>query len=308
MAKSRENSTAVPAEYEFYRGRFAPSPTGPLHFGSLVAAVASYADALHHNGEWLLRIDDVDEARAKSNAVELILKTLEFLGFEWSGTPVFQTDRIELYRSIINELLIKNRAFHCGCTRKEVDTAEQHASTSSIYPGTCRNGLPTGKKRRSIRLRVENREVNFIDRFAGPIRQNVSDEIGDFIIQRADGFVAYQLAVVVDDYIENITHILRGADLLSSTPRQIYLQEQLGFPCPIYGHIPLVIDQFGKKLSKNDGAPYLSSEHPNSQLLAAWKFLGQTLPDDHTETVSEFWCHARSTWNPSNMPVSVQHI
>ena len=308
MAKSSENPTSVSAENRFYRGRFAPSPTGPLHFGSLVAAVASYADALHHNGEWLLRIDDVDEARARSSAVDLILKTLEILGFEWSGKPAFQTDRIKLYKSVINELLINNRAFHCGCTRKEVDTTEQPALTSPIYPGTCRNGLPTGKKQRSVRLRVENKEVYFIDRFAGPIRQNVSDKVGDFIIQRADGFVAYQLAVVVDDYIENITHILRGADLLSSTPRQIYLQEQLGFPCPIYGHIPLVIDRFGKKLSKNDSAPYLSSEHPTSQLLTAWKFLGQIPPDGHAETVSDFWCHAGSTWNPSNIPVSVHHI
>ena len=295
-------------ENPFYRGRFAPSPTGPLHFGSLVAAVASYADALYHNGRWLLRIDNVDKVRNRPGAVDLILNSLESFGFEWSGKPTCQSDRIEVYKSVLDKLLTNNRAFHCGCTRKEMDTGKQSTSTSPLYPGTCRNGVPPGKLKRSIRLRVEDIEICFDDLFSGRFCQNLSKDIGDFVIRRADGLIAYQLAVVVDDYMENITHVLRGADLLDSTPRQLYLQRHLGFPSPAYGHIPLVTDSLGKKLSKNEGAPQLWLECPTLTLLAAWKFLGQVLPDNQIETVSDFWSNAKSNWCASNIPIVAPKI
>ena len=281
-----------------YRGRFAPSPTGDLHFGSLVSAVASYADALQHKGDWLLRFDNADQTRTRKDAIDSILRTLEVLGFEWSGKPAWQTDRIELYQDVLDKLLLKGLAFYCGCSRKEIELAKPHTTGRAIYPGTCRNSPPLDKQRRSIRLRVENEETRFFDRFAGPIRQNVAEEIGDFVIQRTDGFIAYQLAVVVDDRLENITHVVRGADLLDSTPRQLYLQKQLGFPSPIYGHVPLVVDSFGEKLSKNKGAPALNLKNPIGILFDAWKFLGQTPLNHQVTNIYDFWSAAGALWTP----------
>ncbi|MBO67202.1 MAG: tRNA glutamyl-Q(34) synthetase GluQRS [Acidiferrobacteraceae bacterium] len=287
----------MPPKRTFYRGRFAPTPTGPLHFGSLVTAVASYADALYHKGEWILRFDDIDESRKISESVDTILRTLEVFGFEWAAKPTFQTERKELYHSILSGLLQDDLAYYCGCSRKEVKDAGRRTELGIIYPGTCRNGLPSGSVGRSIRMRVNHKSTQFVDRFAGPIKQNLGKEVGDFVVGRADGYTAYQLAVVVDDSVENITHIIRGADLLTSTPRQLYLQIQLGLDVPSYGHIPLVVDSRGTKLSKSTGASAVSTDYPLNLLLAAWKFLGQSPPDRPLADVSEFWSEATNIWS-----------
>ena len=291
-----------------YRGRFAPSPTGRLHFGSLVAAVASYTDALHHQGEWLLRFDDVDETRTLPEAVDGILTTLDAFGFEWSAEPASQSDRVGLYQAILDRLLTEDLAFYCGCSRKEIEAVGRPGTDGPLYPGTCRNGLPRGKQPRSIRLRVENKTVRFVDRFAGPVQQNVAQQIGDFVIRSADGFAAYQLAVVVDDSIENITHVVRGADLLESTPRQLYLQQQLGFAYPVYGHIPLVRDACGKKLSKDDAARALPLNNPLPSLLAAWQFLGQISLASGITHVSDFWSEAARLWSPARVPIATGKV
>jgi glutamyl-Q tRNA(Asp) synthetase len=291
-----------------YRGRFAPSPTGRLHFGSLVAAVASYADALHHQGKWLLRFDDVDETRTLPGSVDSILTTLDAFGFEWSSEPTFQTDRVGLYQEILDRLLTRDLAFYCGCSRKEIAAIGNPGIDGVRYPGTCRNGLPDGKRSRSIRLRVEDKMVQFIDRFLGPVQQNISKQIGDFVICRADGFAAYQLAVVVDDSLENITHVVRGADLLESTPRQLYLQQQLGFANPVYGHVPLVNDTYGKKLSKDDAVLGLTLNNPLPSLLAAWQFLGQVSLESDIAHIFEFWSEAARLWSPSRVPVATGDV
>ena len=228
----------MPQNMPAYRGRFAPTPTGGLHFGSLVTAVASYADALYHRGEWILRFDDIDESRKVSDSVDAILRTLEAFGFEWTAKPTFQTERKELYQSVLSELLRNDLAYYCGCSRKEVEEIGQRTKFGVIYPGTCRNGLPRNGTKRSVRMRANHRPTQFVDRFVGSVKQNLAEEVGDFVIGRADGYTAYQLAVVVDDSVEGITHVIRGLDLLPSTPRQLYLQNALGLDSPRYGHIP----------------------------------------------------------------------
>ena len=286
----------------FYRGRFAPTSSGKLHFGSLVTAVASYSDAIYHNGEWLLRIDDIDEGRARPKFVDSILVILEKFGFEWSGKPTYQTERKEIYESTVKLLLNKNLAFPCGCSRKEIGSATpSFFNEKMIYPGTCANGLGAGKEPKSVRVRVEDKRIIFEDRFAGPMSQNISKSVGDFVIQRADGLTAYQLAVVIDDHLDNITHVLRGADLLSSTPRQLFLQELLDYSHPTYGHIPLVVDSFGKKLSKSNGVDDIFTENMCDLLLAAWNFLGQKKPDESIKTASDFWLNAKQSWQPTTV-------
>jgi glutamyl-Q tRNA(Asp) synthetase len=266
----------------FYRGRFAPTSSGKLHFGSLVTAVASYSDAIYHNGEWLLRIDDIDEGRARPKFIDSILMILDKFGFEWSGKPTYQTERKEIYASTVKLLLNKNLAFPCGCSRKEIGSATpSFFNKKMIYPGTCANGLGAGKEPKSVRVRVEDKRIIFEDRFAGPISQNVSKSVGDFVIQRA--------------------HVLRGADLLSSTPRQLFLQELLDYSHPTYGHIPLVVDSFGKKLSKSNGVDDIFTENMCDLLLAAWNFLGQKKPDESIKTASDFWLNAKQSWQPTTV-------
>jgi len=287
-----------------YRGRFAPTPTGALHFGSLVTAVASYADALCHRGEWILRFDDIDESRKVSDSVDTILRTLEAFGFEWTAKPTFQTERKELYHSVLSDLLRNDLAYYCGCSRKEVEEIGQRTEFGVIYPGTCRNGLPRNATKRSIRMRTNCRSTQFLDRFVGSVKQNLAREVGDFVIGRADGYTAYQLAVVVDDSVEGINHIIRGLDLLTSTPRQLYLQMQLGLDSPRYGHIPLAADIHGKKLSKSNGAPPISTNRVHSTLLSAWNFLGQTPIDYPPGNVTEFWSEVAELWSPEQIPTA----
>ena len=285
-----------------YRGRFAPSPTGPLHAGSLVAAVASYADALAHDGQWLVRMEDVDEGRVVPGAADSILRTLEAYGFEWYGEVWFQSRRKSRYKEVLETLNRRGLTYPCACTRKEIAAAGQPGIEGVIYPGSCRNGLPAGRQGKAIRLLTDDREICFTDRIQGRHCQVLERDLGDFVIHRADGYTAYQLAVVVDDADQGINRVVRGADLLLSTPRQIYLQNLLGFPCPEYAHIPLLLDEQGRKLSKQDKAYPLSDDHPLPALLQAWQTLGQRPPEETPDKVRNFWKWAAVNWDISRVP------
>ncbi|MGA8033901.1 MAG: tRNA glutamyl-Q(34) synthetase GluQRS, partial [Casimicrobiaceae bacterium] len=262
-----------------YRGRFAPSPTGPLHFGSLVAAVASYADARAAQGEWLLRIEDVDIARARPGAADAILATLERFGFTWDGPVWRQALRGDAYAEALDRLDAQGLVYACRCSRRELAGARVSAIGERVYPGTCRERPPlrpatvTGNARVAWRLRVPSTPVEFVDRHYGRQSQDLAAEVGDFVLRRSDGLYAYQLAVVVDDAAQGITDVVRGADLLASTARQVFLQRSLGYPTPRYLHVPVAADGRGDKLSKQTRAPALSGD-PLPGLLAAWRFLG----------------------------------
>jgi glutamyl-Q tRNA(Asp) synthetase len=261
-----------------YVGRFAPSPTGPLHFGSLVAAVASWLDARRHGGRWLLRMEDLDPPREVPGAADAILRSLEAFGLHWDGPVLYQGTRHEAYRDTVARLRASGMAYDCGCTRREVGKLGRPGLDGPVYPGTCRNGLPPGKRPRAVRLRTQAGEIAFTDRARGLIRQDVAAQVGDFVIRRADGLFAYQLAVVVDDAHQGITHVVRGADLLDSTPRQILLQRLLGLPTAVYLHHPLVLTPEGEKLSKQTHAPPVDDGNPVPALLGALAFLGRSPP------------------------------
>ena len=260
------------------RGRFAPSPTGPLHFGSLVAAVGSFLEARRHGGEWLVRIEDVDGPRARPGAADLILRTLERYALLWDGPVLYQSQRGEIYRAALERLVDAGFAYPCTCTRRELAAYPRSSDGSPIYPGHCRNSPQPSARPPAIRLRVNDTPVSFYDAVQGSHRQCLERDIGDFVIRRADGCFAYQLAVVVDDDAQGITQVVRGSDLLDSTPRQIYLQRLLGLPLPTYAHLPVVADNTGQKLSKQTGAPPLDLEQPTAMLWAALDFLGQAPP------------------------------
>ncbi|WP_292938389.1 tRNA glutamyl-Q(34) synthetase GluQRS [Noviherbaspirillum sp.] len=281
-----------------YIGRFAPSPTGPLHKGSLVAAIASYLDARVHGGQWLVRIEDIDEGRTVPGAAEAILECLRGFGMQWDGEVVWQSRRKDLYQAAFDRL--GDHVYPCGCTRREIaDSRIGIASDgAAVYPGTCRNGLAPGRTARAFRLRVpEGAEacIRFEDRWVGSVTQNLASEVGDFVLKRADGFWAYQLAVVVDDAAQGVTHVVRGADLLDSTPRQIYLQRLLGVPTPSYLHVPVVTNAAGEKLSKQTGARALDVARPLDELIAAARFL--QLPVDQADSVNGFWQQAIAAWS-----------
>lgn len=286
-----------------YRGRFAPSPTGPLHFGSLVAAVASYLEAKVHEGEWLLRIEDLDQPRIMPGAADCIMNRLEAFGFEWDGAVVYQSQRQALYTEAFAKLLLADRLYPCGCTRKEIADSAIHGIEGAIYPGTCRGGLAPGKSARAWRIRAEDRPIGFKDAIQGFVAQNLARDIGDFVLKRADGLYAYQLAVVVDDAEQGITHVVRGADLLDSAPRQIYLQEQLELPLVSYAHIPVAVNADGEKLSKQTLAPEITSEASSNALWKALHFLGQSPPALlRQEALSVVWSWAHSHWSLKKVP------
>jgi len=287
-----------------YRGRFAPSPTGPLHFGSLIAALASYADARAHAGEWCLRIDDVDELRTRGDAEADILATLERYGFEWDGAVARQSARFERYADALTSLQATHVVYECACTRRDVEAAPLGSGGERVYPGTCRDGIPAERKsrgERAWRIRVDHATIRFRDRLQGVKQQDLAHDVGDFIVKRADGLYAYQLCVVVDDADGGITHVVRGADLLASTPRQIFLQRKLGFPEPAYLHVPVALNAEGEKLSKQTRAKPLPRE-PLVALLAAWRFLDQPPASPLPASVREFWRHALSAWSPARLP------
>ena len=272
-----------------YIGRFAPSPTGPLHAGSLVAALASWLDARAHKGQWLVRIEDVDTTRCVPGADQLILQQLAACGLVPDAAVMYQSQRGDAYQAALDGLIAKGWAYPCGCSRKEIEDAQallghtRERHHAAIYPGTCRDGLH-GKTARAWRLNVQ-RVINDLklatpltwqDRLLGPQQQDVAQEVGDFVLKRADGLWAYQLAVVVDDAAQGITHIVRGADLSDNTARQIVLQHALGLPTPSYMHTPLVLGENGEKLSKQNGAEALDTSDPLHALNRAAQILGLT--------------------------------
>jgi len=282
-------------------GRFAPSPTGPLHAGSLVAALASYLDARANGGAWLIRIEDIDEGRAVPGAAETILAQLDWLGMHSDGEIVWQSRRKDLYQAARER--IADYVYGCGCNRREIADSRLGVAPdgSAIYPGTCRHGLAPGREARSLRLRVpEPGEdlIGFQDRFAGWQEQRLALESGDFVLKRADGYWAYQLAVVVDDAEQGVTDVVRGADLLDSTPRQIYLQRLLGVPTPRYLHVPVVRNANGEKLSKQTGALAVlpgNEEAAVAALQQAAGFLGLRLAAQ-TTSLAAFWQEAVPAW------------
>jgi glutamyl-Q tRNA(Asp) synthetase len=270
-----------------YRGRFAPSPTGPLHAGSLVAALASWLDARAHGGSWLVRIEDVDTPRCVPGAGEEILRQLAACTLLPDEAPQWQSARSSLYQSALDRLVQAGRAYPCACSRKDIELAlraqgrERARHGELVYPGTCRAGL-AGKEPRAWRFRVPEGTVAWTDRRLGVHLQDVAQDVGDFVLKRADGLFAYQLAVVVDDAEQGITHVVRGADLVDNTPRQLLLQRALGCPEPSYLHAPLVLGPNGEKLSKQNGAAPLDLRDPRAAVAAAASVLGITLPAEGT--------------------------
>lgn len=261
-----------------YRGRFAPSPTGPLHFGSLVTALGGFLQARSAGGTWSLRIDDIDPPRNSHAARELIPRQLEAFGLAWDGAIVYQSHRKARHREVLVYLIDAGWAFPCGCTRGEVAALAPAGPDGSVYPGTCRGGIPTGKTARTVRLRVKDAVVVLADPLQGRVRCDLAAEIGDFVIRRADGLVAYQLAAAVDDADAGFTEVVRGADLLYSTLRQMYLLQRLELASPAYLHLPIAVNARGDKLSKQTHAKPLDMARPGLQLMAALRFLDQQPP------------------------------
>lgn len=290
-------------KYTLYRGRFAPSPTGLLHFGSLVAAVGSYLDARSRGGEWLIRIEDLDPPREVSGAASQILQTLEGLALYWDGPVSYQSQRGDQYAAAVEQLLTRQLLFPCSCSRREIADSAIAGVEGPIYPGTCRPALYDDRNPRALRVKVDDRDLGFTDQLQGDIRQNLARDIGDFIIKRSDGVYAYQLAVAVDDALQGITHVVRGSDLLLSTTRQIYLQQLLGYSTPLYLHLPIAVNSAGEKLSKQTYAEPLDIQAGQTLASAVLGFLGQTVPEDLAEmTLSEIWSSAAATWDRQRLP------
>ncbi|MEO8144873.1 MAG: tRNA glutamyl-Q(34) synthetase GluQRS [Betaproteobacteria bacterium] len=277
-----------------YVGRFAPSPTGALHFGSLVAALAGWLDCRQAGGRWLLRMEDLDQARVIPGAGDTILRQLEAFGLAWDGPVARQSARLDLYRDAMQKL--KDHSYPCGCTRKELEDSALAIDGSRIYPGTCRNGLVPGKTSRAIRLRTHADPIRFIDRVQGKMVQAVEREVGDFVLRRADGIFAYQLAVVVDDAAQGVTDVVRGADLLDSTARQIHLQRLLGVATPRYLHLPVATNAGGEKISKQTRAP---DARPDD-IAPALSFLGMDAPGGAGTEELLRW--AVKHWDPVRIP------
>jgi glutamyl-Q tRNA(Asp) synthetase len=287
-----------------YTGRFAPSPTGPLHFGSLVAAVASWLDARAADGLWLVRMEDLDRPRCESGAADTILRQLDVYGLHRDGAVLYQSQRDDAYTAALDSLIGIGAAYPCACTRSQLAQAARNHEGETIYPGTCRAGLPLGATARAWRVRVPDVSTRFHDRIHGDLEQNLAHAVGDFIVKRADGLFAYQLAVVVDDAFQGITHVVRGADLLWNTPRQIYLQTQLGLPTPVYAHVPLVTNAAGQKLSKQTLAPALPERGRRIVLAQALAALGHPPPVDLVGAgPDELLTWASAHWQIENVPI-----
>lgn len=286
-------------------GRFAPSPTGPLHFGSLVAALGGFLEARHRGGEWRVRIEDVDMPRAVPGAADAILRVLEWCGLFWDGAVLYQSQRTEYYQAALESLLRAGMAYPCTCSRRELATSARGRDGGPIYPGHCRDGVRQTGRPCAIRLRATDAPLTFRDAVQGHHHQRLAREVGDFVIRRADGLFAYQLAVVVDDAFQGVTQVVRGSDLLDSTPRQIYLQHLLGLPTPEYAHLPVVVDRQGRKLGKQTGAAALDPSHPAPALWAALRFLGQSPPPAlATESPATILAWARAHWRLERVPAT----
>ncbi|MDP8568309.1 tRNA glutamyl-Q(34) synthetase GluQRS [Methylophilus aquaticus] len=281
-------------------GRFAPSPTGPLHFGSLVAAVASYCDAKSRGGQWLLRIEDVDLTRRVSGASEDIISTLQTYGFQWDSEIVYQSQRDALYQQALDTLIASDSVYPCTCSRKEIaDSSTLQGIEGAIYPGTCRTHAIKPNVTPAWRMKTSHVQIGFKDLIQGPVAHWMDTDIGDFVLKRADDLFSYQLAVTVDDAAQGITHVVRGADLLHSTPRQLCLQRALGFTTPLYAHIPLVTHADGQKLSKQTLAHPLPADNVIPTLLHAFQFLRRfPEPIPVFQRLPDCWDWAIRHWCP----------
>jgi glutamyl-Q tRNA(Asp) synthetase len=290
-----------------YRGRYAPSPTGPLHFGSLVAAVGSFLEARRQGGEWRLRMEDLDRPREQPGAREQIVRALEACGFVWDGPVASQTQRGAAYHAALHRLAHAGFTYPCACTRREIADSAFAGIEGPVYPGTCREGPPGGRRPRAIRaLTASAGRIEFRDSLQGDVSQDVAVDVGDFVIYRADRIVTYQLAVVVDDALQGITDVVRGADLLHSTPRQILLQRLLGLPTPRYAHLPVAVNAAGAKLSKQTRAPAVDFARPVPALADAMRFLGHPPPAGMEEaSVAEFWQWALEVWRLERVPRAI---
>lgn len=288
-----------------YRGRFAPSPTGPLHFGSLLAAAGSWLDARAASGTWLLRIEDLDPPREPAGAADEILRALEACGLTWDGETLYQGSRLEAYEEALDALRAAGWVYPCGCSRADVEAANARLGRPGDrrYPGTCRNRPETAAGgSRILRLRTESGAIGVQDALQGVFAQSLAEDVGDFVLRRREGYIAYQLAVVVDDHFQGITHVVRGVDLLDSTPRQVWLQRLLGYPTPGYMHLPVVSAPGGEKLSKQTGAPPVDTGRAGAlawQILAA---LEQAPPPDlRGAAPGEIWAWGVAHWQPQHL-------
>ncbi|MEO8442638.1 MAG: tRNA glutamyl-Q(34) synthetase GluQRS [Betaproteobacteria bacterium] len=286
-----------------YRGRFAPSPTGPLHFGSLVAAVASHLEARSRAGEWLVRMEDLDTPRNVPGAADEILRALTACGMQWDGAVTYQSARLDAYHAELHRLRAIGFVYPCACSRREIADSAVSGIEGPVYPGTCRAGLAPGKTVRAWRIATRGANIAFEDALQGRVQQNLETEIGDFVLLRADHIYAYQLAVVVDDAEQGITDVVRGGDLLDSTPRQIYLQNLLKITTPRYCHVPVALNAEGEKLSKQTRAPAVDYARPLAALMSALRFLGQQPPAALANaSICEFWNWAITHWRIERVP------
>ena len=285
-----------------YIGRFAPSPSGPLHFGSLIAATASYLCAKSAQGQWLLRIEDVDKFRIKKNSIDSIIRTLESYGYQWNGEVLYQSQRTEAYQDALDSL--KTLTYPCTCTRKFLQQKTPIGSYGYIYAGFCREQIShPNAPQFAMRLRTNNKTIYFNDALQGSYCQDLGTEVGDFILKRSDKMFSYQLAVVVDDECQKITEVVRGSDLLDNTPRQLYLQQCLGYRHPTYLHFPTAIAEDGKKLSKQNHSPEVAEHHKRQIILQTLNFLGQQAPTlDHFSSLEDLWDWAIKNWNRDKIP------
>ena len=296
----------MPTDF-FYRGRFAPSPTGPLHFGSLVAAVGSFLQARKNQGAWYLRIEDLDPPREVPGAADNILSTLENYGLHWDKGVLYQSQRSDIYLNALEQLIKQGSVYPCGCSRKQIQETAVSGHFGPIYQGVCRQGLSKNTPPRSLRVLTDDSPVIFIDKLRGRFEQRIESEIGDFVVRRADNLFAYQLAVVVDDAAQNITEVVRGADLLDNTPRQIHLQKLFNYPTPDYMHLPVVLNHQGQKLSKQTGAPTIAGLRPQTILFDVLRFLNQNPASEIIDCdLDSFWQWAIQNWQPSSVPAKDQ--
>lgn len=285
-------------------GRFAPTPSGPLHLGSLLAAAGSYLSTRSRGGRWLLRIEDLDRDRCLPGLADEFQRTLEWFGFEWDGSVSFQSDRIDLYEDSLRALQRAGRCYPCRCSRSMLAALALEPGVEPVYPGTCRHDPAAGNGPHALRLAIEPGQpaVEFVDELQGPVRQDCLHEAGDFVIRRRDGHFAYHLAVVVDDELQGVTEVVRGCDLLTSTPRQILLQRALGFRTPRYAHLPLLVEPDGRKLAKSRRAVPLRPQDAAAQLWQVLNWLEQAPPTALAHaTVAEIWAWALAHWRPERL-------
>mgnify|MGYP001319933533 CR=1 FL=1 len=287
-----------------YIGRFAPTPSGPLHFGSIVTAIASYLDAKAHQGKWLVKIDDIDRPRVAKGAENSILKSLELLGLEWDEKPSHQSKRIEFYQYYLEVLKENNHLYLCNCSRKTIHASGKNGLDGIIYNGSCRNMGHKDAINNAYRVKVSNSLLTIEDLVQGKIKQNLANDVGDFIIQRSDQIFAYQFAVVIDNFLDKLTHVCRGNDLINSILRQQYLHQLLGFTFPISFHIPAAT-KYQKKLSKGHEDKISIKDNETALWVAALKFLGQPILSEYTSSnIKEIIPEAIKKWSVNHIPKS----